>query len=95
MSKHRRYNWSQLFAEFEQSGLPQIEFCKLHDINPKYFSLKLSKHKNKESGGFIQVEVKPEKPTAHGLTLEVGNCRIHCPATMPIQSFASLVKFLA
>ncbi|WP_413470502.1 IS66 family insertion sequence element accessory protein TnpA, partial [Teredinibacter turnerae] len=28
-----KYNWPQLFADYEQSGLSQTEFCKQHGIN--------------------------------------------------------------
>jgi hypothetical protein len=95
MPKHRRYNWPQLFTEFEQSGLTQSEFCKQHDVNPKYFSLKLAKRKARESGAFAQVVVQPEATSPQGLVLEVGDCKIHCPATMPIPSVVSLVKAFA
>ena len=97
MSNRRTYNWPQLFAAFEQSGLSQVEFCKQHDLNPKYFSLKLSKHKalTQESNPFAHVVVQPDAASSQGLVLEVGNCKIHCPDTMQIPYFVSLIKALA
>ena len=95
MTKRRTYNWPQLLDEFEQSKLAQVEFCKQHDVNPTYFSLKLSKRKAQETGAFAKVVVRPALPSTEGLVLEVGNCKIHCPVTMSIPSFVSLVKSLA
>lgn len=95
MTTRRTYNWPQLLDEFSQSNLSQAEFCKQHDLNPTYFSLKLSKRKALETGAFAKVVVQPTQPSTQGLVLEVGNCKIHCPATMPIPSFVSLVKSLA
>jgi hypothetical protein len=95
MTKRRTYNWPQLLDELSQSNLSQTEFCKQHRINPTYFSLKLSKHKALETGAFAEVVVQPTWPSIEGLVLEVGNCKIHCPVTMPITSFVSLVKSLA
>lgn len=40
MTTYRKYNWPELFALFEQSGLSQTEFCKQHNVNAKYFSQK-------------------------------------------------------
>lgn len=91
----RKYNWSQLFADFELSGLSQTDFCKQHDINPKYFSLKLSKSKALVDAVFARAVVNPEPLSTAGITLEVGRCRIHCPNTLAISSFIALVNALA
>ena len=95
MSKHRRYNWSQLFSDFDESGLSQADFCKRQDLNPTYFSLKLSKRKAQEGGTFTKVVLKPEDSLSQGLIIEVGHCKIHCPTAIPLPSFVSLVKCLA
>ncbi|TVZ39051.1 hypothetical protein P886_5059 [Alteromonadaceae bacterium 2753L.S.0a.02] len=95
MSKRGTYNWPQLFTEFEQSGLSQVEFCKQHNINPKYFSLKRSRREAQDTKAFTKVVVTRAPVSHQGLILEVGNCKIHCPETMPIPSFVSLVQSLA
>ncbi|WP_019604721.1 IS66 family insertion sequence element accessory protein TnpA, partial [Teredinibacter turnerae] len=64
-----KYNWPQLFADYEQSGLSQTEFCKQHGINPKYFSLKLSKRKASESSPFAKAIVQPEVEYTTSLVL--------------------------
>ena len=93
---NKKYNWPQLIADFEASDLNQTAFCQLHEINPKYFNRKLTDHRSK-TAGFCRVippaasNTKPET----GLILEVGQCKIHCPDAMPIESFAFLVRSLA
>lgn len=95
MPKHSRYNWPELFVKFDESGLTQAAFCKEHDLNPKYFNLKLSKRRAQQSSAFIQVGVQPEQDCSTGLVLEVGNCKVHYPTSMSVPSFVSLVKALA
>ncbi len=95
MTKRRTYSWPKLFNEFSQSNLSRVEFCKQHEINPTYFSLKLSKRKTLETGAFAKVVVQPTQSSPEGLVLDIGNCKIHYPTTMPIPSFVSLVKSLA
>lgn len=95
MPRHTRYNWPDLFAKFDDSNLSQTAFCKEHNLNPKYFNLKLFKRKAQQSVAFAEVIVQPEQVSSKGLVLEVGNCKVHCPTSMPIPSFVSLVKALA
>lgn len=95
MSNRRRYNWPELIAQFEQSGLSQTQFSKQHDLNAKYFSLKLSKHRSQGPSAFVQAALASEPSSSQGLVVHVGNCKIHCPEAMPVQSFVSLVKALA
>lgn len=94
---YQKHNWPELFEQFASSNLSQTEFCKQHDLNPKYFSLKLSKRKANNGGAFSKVSVAAAGASAptQGLMLEVGDCKVHCPAAMPIPSLASLVKALA
>ena len=93
MATYRKRNWQELFDTFEKSDLTQTEFCKEHDLNPKYFSQKLAQHKS-GSSAFAKVSVEHKEPITTGLILEVGNCKVHCPVSMPIPSFVTLVKSL-
>lgn len=95
MPRQSRYNWPQLIADFEQSDLSQVAFCKQQNLNVKYFNLKLSKHRAQDAGAFTKVEIQPHAVSLHGLVLEVGKCKIYCPDSMPIPSFISLVQLLA
>ena len=95
MATYRKYNWQEYFKEFEQANLTQTEFCKLHDLNPKYFSQKLAQHKASNNTAFAKVSITPEEPSMPGLTVEIGGCKVHCPASMAIPSFVLLVKSLA
>lgn len=98
MSKYRKYQWPQLFAEYEQSGQTQAEFCKQHGISPKYFSLKLAKRNalpKPSNSVFTQASVESLPIQTGSLMLEVGNCKIHCPSSMPTVGIISLIKELA
>lgn len=95
MTTRRRYNWPELFAQFEQSGQSQTQFCKQHDLNAKYFSLKLAKLRSKQSGRFVKAQVTSEIASPQGLTVQVGRCKIHCPEAMSVPSLVILVKALA
>ncbi|GLS24408.1 IS66 family insertion sequence element accessory protein TnpA [Marinibactrum halimedae] len=100
MPKYRRYNWPHLLSEFEKSELTQVEFCKQHNVNPKYFSIKLSERKKAQAKqAFATVVVQPHKePTQpqplNNLIIEIGQCKIHCPTTMPTPNLVALVKSL-
>lgn len=93
--KNRRYHWPELLKSFDESGMSQTEFCKQHNINPKYFSLKRSKILNGDASRFGRVDV--EKPIASpmNLTIHVGRCKIQCPESMSLESFSALVHQLA
>lgn len=90
-----KYNWPEIFKTFEESGLSQTQFCKEQNINVKYFNLRYSKHRSDEAcdQGFTKIDVQPSESAA--LTLQIGQCTIHCSNTMPIDSFVSLVRKLA
>ena len=93
MAKYRKHNWQEYFKAFERADLTQTEFCKQHDLNPKYFSQKLAQHKA-GSTAFAKVSIESKEPIVTGLIIEVGNCKVHCPISMPIPSFVTLVKSL-
>lgn len=94
MTKYRKHNWQEYFKAFDQANLTQTKFCKQHDLNPKYFSQKLAQYKAGNTA-FTKVSVEQNEPMTTGLMLEVGSCKIHCPQSMPIPSFVTLVKSLA
>ena len=91
MAKYRKYDWPCLIKEFKESGLKQTEFCEQQGINPKYFSQKLKQVNNNQ---FAKVEVQPVMQS-NGLVLEVGRCKVICPADMSLSSFAALARALA
>lgn len=98
MTQYRKYNWPELFAAFEQSGLSQVDFCKQHNLNAKYFSLKLANHKSAvvpTDSAFTRVTVVPELAATSELIVAVGHCKIYCPNTLSVQSIVNLVKALA
>lgn len=93
MSGYRKYDWPALLKEFEKSGLTQAQFCQEHGVSPRYFSQKRTQYLKSEAERFTQVEV--ESASFDGLVLEVGRCKINCPATMTLKALAALVHTLA
>lgn len=97
MRKNKKYNWPELLTEFETSGLTQTQYCKERDINPRYFSQQRSKHLKKTAKSKFQ-KVKVEDTLANqatGLTIEVGRCKVQCPASLPLNTLIQLVHSLA
>jgi hypothetical protein len=103
MTTRRKYNWPELFKAFDASGLNQSQFCKQHDLNPKYFSNKRSQLLAKQArhcsdSAFQKVSVRPTQPSsaAHAvLALEIGQCKLHIPHSWSLLQTAELVKALA
>lgn len=95
MTIRRKYNWPEIFTAYEQSDQTQVEFCKQNDINPKYFNLKLGQRNAPSESPFSKIDIRPASAEVTSLLIEVGNCKVHCPPSMPIQSFATLVRSLA
>ncbi|PID65096.1 MAG: hypothetical protein CR962_00135 [Gammaproteobacteria bacterium] len=96
MTSYRKYNWPVLLEEFESSGLTQTQFCKDKNINPRYFSLRRSKHIAAEQTGFTKVELETaSSDSITGITIEVGRCKIKCPPSLSTQALATLVNSLA
>ena len=95
MSKRHNHNWLELFSDFEQSGLSQAAFCKQHNLSPTYFSQKFSKHRAAVASSFAQLIVESAPPASRGLVIEVGDCKVHCPDNLSIDSLATLIRSLA
>lgn len=96
MTTYRKYNWPVLLEEFENSGLTQTQFCKDKNINPRYFSLRRSKHLAGEHSVFTKVELASTSSIpVTGITIEVGRCKIQCPPTLSALALAELIHSLA
>lgn len=96
MASNRKYNWPVLLEEFENSGLTQTQFCKDKNINPRYFSVRRSKHLAAKRPGFAKVALATasSNPTT-GITIEVGRCKIQCPPSLSVHALAALIHSLA
>lgn len=94
MRQNRTYNWPELLKAFDDSGLTQADFCKQHDINPTYFSQKRAKWRTSGQTAFTKIDIKKVEPTP-SLVIQVGRCNVHCPESMPLESFTALVRQLA
>lgn len=95
MRTYRKYNWPELIASFEESGLSQTVFCEQRQINPKYFSQKRAAQLAKSESVFAKVEVTNVDKPSSSLAIQVGRCCIQCPDDMPLTAFVALVHQLA
>lgn len=95
MPRSIRYNWPELLAEFEQSDLSQVAFCKERGIDSKYFNQQRNKHLRKQAAKFTEVKTADSTPNTDGLVLQLGQCKILCPSSMSVNSLVSLVRALA
>ena len=95
--RHRREQWQHLINEFEQSGLSQTAFCKTHDINPKYFSLKRSRLKaasENPPASFVRINPSPTAFVQTGIIVQCGRVRITLPEHIATGTLSDLVKAL-
>ncbi len=76
MAQRSRQQWQSLIEEFESSQLTQTAFCKSHNLNPKYFSLKRSKlrlEKVNDQAEFSPVVVTPSAAMSAPMEISVGS----------------------
>lgn len=69
--------WLALIADFEKSGMTQVEFCAKHGIDAKYFSARKSALRHEVANEFIKI-TPPQFKSANGalITLTVGNVEL-------------------
>ncbi len=82
MKKRTKEQWQELFALHDTNGVSAAEFCKQHNLCPKYFSLRrkqLATAADKKKTGFVRVNVKPET-TSDVAGAMAGSLVIHSPA---------------
>lgn len=86
-----KQEWINVIQEFESSGYNQTQFCKAQGLNPKYFSLKLSRLLQPDkTNGFVKVS--PQPITTMGAILEHSQVRIHFSQDTPLQVITNLVR---
>ena len=97
MARLSREQWQALITQYESSGLTQTEFCKQHNLNPKYFSLKRSKllPDNSKASPFIQATpIVSRQPTSE-IELQVGEVKLKLSASVPSAYLVDLIRALA
>ena len=98
MIKRTQEQWRSLFAEHQASGLKAIEFCRLHNISPNYFSKRRKKLLNTEtkltpSSPFVSVTA-PTQTGASTLSLRYEKTVITIPTTVSPDWLATLLQHL-
>ena len=98
MQRKTKQQWLTLIEQFEASGLSQADFCKTHEINPKYFSLKRSKllaPDESSASPFVRATRQASQLPAQVFTLVCGRVTVRCDTTVSTTSLAQLIKALA
>ncbi len=98
MAQRSRQQWQLLIEEFENSQFTQAAFCKLHNLNPKYFSLKRSKlklEKVNSQAAFSPVVVAPSAAMSAPIELSVGSVVIKLAPSISPDYLAQLIRSLA
>ena len=98
MATYRKYNWPELFQSFEQSGLTQTQFCRQHNLNPKYFSRKRTDYlamSSLDNAVFHKIRVETPTPAADRFIIDSSIGKIHCPASLSIPQLISLIQALS
>lgn len=98
MQRKTKQQWLTLIEQFESSGLSQTDFCKNHDLNPKYFSLKRSKllaPTDASNSPFIRAKLQADKGPSPEFTLSYGRVKLQCNASISTDSLAQLIHALA
>lgn len=91
--KRSREQWLDLFQSHEASGLSQAQFCKRHQLCPKYFSLrKRQLAKGNQVSSFVKVQNNAINPAAD-IRLCYRGIELYIPAGS-ISCIAALVKAL-
>ena len=103
MIRRSKEEWRALIQAQKTSGLNQMQFCKEHELNPKYFSLRkkqllsaLELHAN--STEFIRLDRAPgnESLSSAPVIIRVQGVELELPSTTASASFlAELVQCLA
>ena len=59
---HRsRAQWAEVVADFKQSGLSKVEFCRQQSLSPQMFALALTRQRLEVAPGFARL-LSPKPP---------------------------------
>jgi hypothetical protein len=102
MKRRSKEDWQELILRQAESGLSAQQFCRNHDVCPKYFSIR-KKQLGLRSSAFVPVlpstRNAPETPIATLksalLILRHGECCLHFEAMPDATWLAQLVRELA
>lgn len=98
MVRRSEAEWRSLFEAHANSGLNASQFCKEHNLNPKYFSLRrkqiLERASKQKPSTFIKVQPPSEVSTGTSdVRLKIGRVELQFAALAP-EYVASVVKHL-
>jgi hypothetical protein len=102
MKRRNKEEWQELILRQADSGLSAQQFCRNHDVCPKYFSIR-KKQLGLRQSAFLPVlqskRTNPEIPApilkSTSLILRHGECCLHFDAMPDSAWLAQLVRELA
>ncbi len=102
MKRRSKEEWQELILRQAESGLSAQQFCRHHDVCPKYFSIR-KKQLGLRQSAFVPILqskcTKAETPAAilksTSLSLRHGECCLHFDVMPDSVWLAQLVKELA
>jgi transposase-like protein len=95
MKKRTKEQWLELIQQQQASGQTQAQYCREHDVCPRYFSLR--KKQLTESSGrtpFVKAKRSAPTPSNRFLTLRTGMAELVIHQALSPQEIALLVKAL-
>jgi hypothetical protein len=101
-ARRSKEDWQELILRHAESGLSAQQFCRNHDVCPKYFSIR-KKQLGLRSSAFVPVlppkRSVPEIPItllkSTSLILRHGECCLHFETTPDSTWLAQLIRGLA
>ena len=94
MKRRTPADWQQLVEDQASSGQTATAFCELHNINPKYFSLRKMRLKE-EGSSFVKATIKPTPLLSPVITLQMQSVAMTLPEGTSPQWLAKLLRELA
>lgn len=102
MKRRSKEDWQELILRQAESGLSAQQFCRNHDVCPKYFSIR-KKQLGLRQSAFVPVlhskRANPEIPAttlkSASLILRHGGCCLHVEGMPDSVRLAQFVKELA
>lgn len=98
-AQDNRQRWQHIIADFNSSGLRQIDYCKKHGLKPEQFSYYYVKWQRKntvqEKSSFIPVKIDNDQSQENKFTLTLLNgVRLDVPSHFSVVSLEKLLILL-
>lgn len=65
MVRRTESQWRELFESQQNSGLNVAQYCRQHQLNAKYFSLRKRQLNEEKPGGFVRAKLPAKEVSDH------------------------------